>query len=93
MILQVSVANIGTQYSGKEVVQVYYEAPQGKLGKPVRELRVFAKTELLAPGQEQILKLELPVSSMASYDDSGVTGHNPVMCWKPEVINSMWEQM
>lgn len=75
MILQVSVANIGTQYSGKEVVQVYYEAPQGKLGKPVRELGVFAKTELLAPGQEQILKLELPVSSMASYDDSGVTGH------------------
>lgn len=75
MILQVSVANIGTQYSGKEVVQVYYEAPQGKLGKPVRELGVFAKTELLAPGQEQILKLELPVSSMASYDDSGVTGY------------------
>lgn len=75
MILQVSVANIGTQYSGKEVVQVYYEAPQGKLGKPVRELGVFAKTEPLAPGQEQILKLELPVSSMASYDDSGVTGY------------------
>lgn len=75
MILQVSVANIGTQYSGKEVVQVYYEAPQGKLGKPVRELGCFAKTELLAPGQEQILQLELPVNSMASYDDSGVTGH------------------
>nr|WP_296011543.1 glycoside hydrolase family 3 protein [uncultured Blautia sp.] len=75
MILKVSVTNVGTQYFGKEVVQVYYEAPQGKLGKPVRELGCFAKTELLAPGQEQILQLELPVSSMASYDDSGVTGH------------------
>lgn len=75
MILKVSVTNVGTQYFGKEVVQVYYEAPQGKLGKPVRELGCFAKTELLASGQEQILQLELPVSSMASYDDSGVTGH------------------
>lgn len=75
MILKVSVTNVGTQYFGKEVVQVYYEAPQGKLGKPVRELGCFAKTELLAPGQEQILQLELPVNSMASYDDSGVTGH------------------
>ena len=75
MILKVSVTNVGTQYFGKEVVQVYYEAPQGKLGKPVRELGCFAKTELLAPGQEQILQLELPVNSMASYDDRGVTGH------------------
>lgn len=75
MILKVSVTNVGTQYFGKEVVQVYYEAPQGKLGKPVRELGCFAKTELLAPGQQQILQLELPVNSMASYDDSGVTGH------------------
>lgn len=75
MILKVSVTNVGTQYFGKEVVQVYYEAPQGKLGKPVRELGCFAKTELLAPGQEQILQLELLVNSMASYDDSGVTGH------------------
>ena len=72
---QVEVKNTGSQYAGKEVVQVYYEAPQGKLGKPARELGAFAKTEVLQPGETQVLTLQLPVASMASYDDSGVTGH------------------
>ncbi len=70
----VKVTNTG-DYSGKEVVQVYVEAPQGKLGKPKKVLINFAKTHLLAPGESQELMLETEVSRFASYDDSGVTGY------------------
>lgn len=64
------VTNVGN-YAGKEVVQLYYSAPQGKLGKPAKVLGAFAKTSLLAPGMSQVVRLELPVDSMASYDDLG----------------------
>ena len=57
---QVEVKNVGSQYAGKEVVQVYYEAPQGKLGKPARELGAFAKTEVLQPGAVSYTHLTLP---------------------------------
>ena len=57
--------------SGKEVLQVYYNAPQGKLGKPLYELAVFAKTKLLLPGETQTISMEFPISRMASYDDLG----------------------
>ena len=73
--LNVKVTNTGDKFAGKEVVQVYYEAPQGELGKPARELIAFAKTKKLAPGESQELTLEFKISDMASYDDSGVTGH------------------
>ncbi len=65
--------------SGKEVVQVYCEAPQGKLGKAARVLCAFAKTRLLAPGESETLTMECPLSALASYDDGGVTGHKS--CW------------
>lgn len=41
--LEVKVTNTGDKFAGKEVVQVYYSAPQGKLGKPVKELVAYAK--------------------------------------------------
>lgn len=69
------VTNTGPEFAGKEVVQVYYEAPQGKLGQPARTLAAFAKTGLLQPGESQRLMVSFPVSVMASYDDGGVTGH------------------
>ena len=72
--LDVTVKNIG-EFSGKEVVQVYFQAPQGKLGKPARQLCAFKKTKNLAPNEEQILRFELPLEAFASYDDSGVTGN------------------
>lgn len=66
----VQVCNTG-KCAGKEVVQVYYAAPQGKLGKPARALGAFAKTKELEPGEMQRLLLYIPVSQMASYDDLG----------------------
>lgn len=76
--LLISVKNTGT-VSGKEVVQIYFSAPQGNLGKPAKVLAAFQKTRLLAPNESQILHLSIPLSRMASYDDSGVTGHKS--CW------------
>lgn len=73
--IHVKVTNIGDTYSGKEVVEVYYSAPQGLLGKPVLELCSFAKTKLLKPGESQTLTLKIPLSGMSSYDDGGVTGN------------------
>ncbi len=72
--LVVRVRNTG-RFAGKEVVQVYCEAPQGALGKPSRVLCAYAKTQTLAPGAEEILHLAFPLSAAASYDDSGVSGH------------------
>lgn len=72
--LRVTVTNTGADYAGKEVVQVYYEVPQGRLGQPVKALAAFAKTKLLKPGESQRLSLSFPVKAMASYDDGGVTG-------------------
>ncbi len=66
----VSVENIG-DVSGKEVVQIYYGAPQGLLGKPARELAAYQKTDLLQPGQKQVMTITFDISSMASCDDTG----------------------
>ncbi len=64
------VCNVGA-YPGKEVVQVYYGAPQGRLGKPARELAAFCKTRLLAPGETQTVTMYFQRKAMASYDDLG----------------------
>lgn len=72
--IRVRVRNTGSRYAGREVVQVYYSAPQGKLGRPAKELAAFAKTGLLKPGEEEVLTLSFPVSAMAAYDDGGYTG-------------------
>jgi beta-glucosidase len=73
-VITANVKNIGN-YSGKETVQVYVNAPQGKLGKPLRQLVGFAKTKLLIPREEEILYITINKNDLASYDDSGVTGH------------------
>lgn len=70
----VNVKNTGST-PGREVVQIYCSAPQGKLGKPARVLCGFDKTRALQPGESQTLSFEIPLESVASYDDSGVTGH------------------
>lgn len=70
----VNVKNTGST-PGREVVQIYCSAPQGKLGKPARVLCGFDKTRTLQPGESQTLSFEIPLESVAFYDDSGVTGH------------------
>lgn len=73
-VLNISVKNTGS-FTGKQVVQVYLEAPQGALGKPARVLCGFEKTKALAPNEEQALQITVDLREFASYDDSGVTGH------------------
>lgn len=68
--VRASVKNTGN-YAGKEVLQLYVSAPQGKLGKAAKSLVAFQKTGLLQPGEAQELTLRFPVSNMASYDDLG----------------------
>lgn len=70
----VCVKNTGT-YKGKEVIQLYVSAPQGALGKPALELKAYEKTQALMPGDSQTLHFSIEKSALASYDDSGSTGH------------------
>lgn len=72
--LSVSVKNIGS-YRGKEVIEVYCEAPQGRLGKAARVLCGFEKTRELVPQEEQVVEIAVDIAKLASYDDSGVTGN------------------
>ncbi len=72
--LSVSVKNIGS-YKGKEVIEVYCEAPQGRLGKAARVLCGFEKTKELVPQEEQTIEIAVDIAKLASYDDSGVTGN------------------
>lgn len=66
----VQVTNTGDM-AGKEVVQVYGNAPQGSLGKEARRLVAFEKTRLLEKGESQQLTLSFNINDMASYDDLG----------------------
>lgn len=62
-----TVTNTGSQYTGKEVVQIYVSCPQGALPKEFRRLTGFAKTGLLAPGKSQQLTIATSISHLASY--------------------------
>lgn len=71
---QVTVTNTG-KVAGKQVVQLYIQAPMGKLGKAKRVLVDFGKTDLLAPGEHQSLSFTIPYPNFASYDDSSSLIH------------------
>lgn len=66
--VSVTVTNTGSAV-GKEAVQVYVSAPEGGLVKPVRELKAFAKTRELAPGESQTLTMTIDPYTLASFNE------------------------
>ena len=66
--LKVSVKVTNTnKVPGMESVQLYVQAPKGSIDKPLKELKAFAKTGLLQPGQSEVLTMSLDEKSLASF--------------------------
>lgn len=65
----VNVKNAGAVYSGKEVVEVYFSAPDGEIDKPYQELAAFGKTDSLAPGESQEITVSYKTTEMSSYSE------------------------
>lgn len=72
--LSVDVKNIGS-VSGREVVEAYISAPEGKLEKPAIELKGYYKTKELLPNETEKVEITFRIDEMASFDDKGVTGY------------------
>lgn len=66
--VKVNVKNAG-KTAGKEVVEVYVSAPGKDMDKPARELKGFAKTRKLAPGEAQTVEITIPYESLASFNE------------------------
>ena len=75
LLFSAKVTNTG-KVAGKQVVQLYCQAPQGQLGKASRVLVGFEKTQKLAPGQSQEISISVPLSRLASFDDQGCIAAN-----------------
>ena len=71
-----TVTNTG-KIPGKEVVQLYIAAPGKTMVKPQKELKAFAKTKILAPGESEVVRLVVGLSELASFDEQA-------SCWAVE---------
>ena len=67
--VNVTIKNTGA-VAGKEIAQVYVAAPQGNLEKPNHELKGFAKTRELKPGESQTLTIQMAKRDLASFDEA-----------------------
>ncbi|MCC8049818.1 MAG: glycoside hydrolase family 3 C-terminal domain-containing protein [Clostridiales bacterium] len=67
---EIKVTNLSERYAGKEVIQAYISKPEHKLDQPLHELKAYAKTKCLKPGESQILNLEIPFIELASFDEN-----------------------
>jgi len=67
ILVTLDVKNMG-KLAGRDVVEIYVSAPKGALDKPANELKAFAKTQLLKPGQSQHIVIYLNISDLASFD-------------------------
>ena len=66
----VTVKNTGAR-EGKEVVELYISAPDNKAAnKPAKELKAFAKTKNLKPGESETIKMEVKAADLASFDEA-----------------------
>jgi beta-glucosidase len=72
LIVTVDVTNTGN-FAGKEVVQLYLTAPSARLQKPNEELKSFAKTDLLQPGQKQTISFVLEPKDLSSFDTNSTS--------------------
>ena len=68
--VKAKVTNVGEDYSGRDVVQTYFSAPQTGLDKPYQELAGYAKTDNLAPGASQTVTIRYNTTEMSSYDQT-----------------------
>lgn len=67
--VKAKVTNTGSKYSGKEVVEVYFSAPQINIEKPYQELAAYGKTDILSPGQSQTITISYNTTDMSSYNE------------------------
>lgn len=66
VVARIRVKNTG-KVAGREVVQAYVKAAKGSMPKPEKELRAFAKTALIQPGQSAVVELSWKTADMASF--------------------------
>ncbi|MBO4673110.1 MAG: glycoside hydrolase family 3 C-terminal domain-containing protein [Bacteroidaceae bacterium] len=69
IVVKTTITNTG-KVAGKEVAQVYSSAPQSDLPRPSKELKGFAKTKLLEPGESETLRITIPKNELNYYDET-----------------------
>ncbi|RNC66579.1 glycoside hydrolase family 3 protein [Proteiniphilum sp. X52] len=81
--LKVAVTNTG-KTAGRDAVQLYVKAPEGGLKKPSKELKAFAKTKELKPGESEVVALVWDVMDMASFNEK-------TSAWELAKGNYIWQ--